>query len=76
MTKIYDPEPKTFEAKLLHIRILDYLIAESNPKFSSKVIIRQHIDNLKDASDKENMKKYFEREFAGSKPSAWEYYKV
>ena len=78
MRQSYDPKLVTDEAKVLWFKINDYLIMADDPKFETIRAFRNRIERVKDPTDREELKKYFESEFSGShtiQTGAWGYYK-
>lgn len=69
---------KTRAAQRIYMTMLGYLEMVDDPKYRAIHKWRKQIDQLKDAEDRKNLIKYFEREFGGAHTAhttAWEYYK-
>ena len=74
----YDPKTTSLAALELYLRILDHLTYYQNPKFNTILKMKEAIESIKDKSDREEFKKYFNDEFGGTHTegkTAWEYYK-
>lgn len=73
---IHRPTLVGSDARALYMKILDYFLIADDPKFEKLKLFRRAIDRVSSASDKDELKKYFNDEAdPGSGRTAWEYYK-
>jgi len=75
--EIYQPQLNSFAAKELFEKMASYMMMADDPMYNKIVFFRNQIDKLQDADEKEELKKYFESEFAGAHikdNTAWDYY--
>jgi len=64
------------DARVLYMKMLDYLLMVDDPKFEKIKSFRRAIDRISNPNDKDELKKYFNDDFSPSgSQTAWEYYK-
>lgn len=69
-----DPEFDSMMASALYMKMLDYLIMADDPQHETIMKFRKAIERIQNEEDREKLKACFNKEFAVSQQTPWDYY--